>query len=1415
MMPVIKHFDPVMGIDIHIVTLPTGVPTPMPHPHIGMIIDPIDYIPILGATVFVGPLPRGQAGTMGKAIPHIPMGGPFIKPPMNEDEIFMGSTLVCADGEPLSYTALPVLSCQEVGTMAPLRPDKPRCTFGMVLPLSIVLGIPLGRPVLVGGPPTISLLGAAFAFLGPALSAFRTFQKNSQKFADLSAALRGRADNLCANLKVPTNIRNKISDAICFVTGHPVDIPSGKLFTKALDFELPGPIPLKWQRIWYSTSIYDGPLGHGWHHSYDLELMEDDKVVAVRMTDGRPVAFPRPPMGESCFERNERLTLIRDARGYALDTIGGLRYRFEISNVQERRHRLKFIAQKSTGVKIQFEYDGKNRLRQIIDSGGRFIRLEYNADNRLHKIFLPHPDTHRVEEWVCALEYHYRDGELVQVDDAMQQPWKYEYQNHLLVKETWRNGLNFFFRFDGDDHNARCVETWGDGGLYYRKLTYDLERNITWVQDSLGHVTEYHHNLVLPHKIIDPLKNVTRIEYNDYYQPVCEINALGFKKKYEYDEYGNITKIINTDGATISMVYDQNHNLVQTEDAVGGKWEYRYNNHNRLIEEVDPLGNKTSYGYDDTTLISVADANQNQYFLHYDQHFNLCSIVDQKGTEVTWEYDSLGRLVTITDPRGNKRIFQHDLLGRVTQINEPDGNVRRLQYDPDDNIIRAQDKHYDVQFEYQGLGRMVSRSQAGTTVKFEYDTEDQLKAIINEHGKVYKFELNPLGRVIAEYGFDGLTRSYLRDALGQIRRVQRPDGRYSTFGYDAAGRITEIVHFNGEREKYEYRADGVLIKAKNAVTQLEFERDLVGNILKEVRDQYWVASEYDALGYRTRVSSSFGFEQKITRNSDGQVTQVFCGTLERPEQFITQFARDDIGVELQRTMPGGIQSRWRRDRLGRPIQQDIIGGQKTYSSKTYVWGLDDRLSKIIDALGRETIFHHDALGNLAAAQYGQNHFDLRMPDAVGNLFRTEAKKDREYGPAGQLLAKHDKNGTTRYHYDAEGNLISKIEPNDKVWRYEWNATGSLRKVIRPDGKEVTFEYDPLGRRISKTFNGKITRWVWDGNNPLHEWVESVQVVTPLKLIRPNKSAEAEIAADQRQIALQPLQSQAPPVVPHGDEKNPATWLFDPESFAPMGKMVDGRYYPIVTDYLGTPVAMFDDAGNKIWSADITVWGDLRNLEGERQTCPFRWPGQYEDEETGLYYNRFRYYDPDAGQYVRQDPIGLRGGLKSYAYVVDPTGWVDSLGLSGKKSYSVDSDLTDTDIAKGVLVDGSYVKNPTAQNLASAITSSGKVGGKTTNGQFMYVIDQNGEIIFGTRGKDALTGMTLHMPHPTLVGGQNPQVLAAGMIDIRGGKIYSVDNVSGHFKPDASSLSVAEDVFRGSLPENVFHRDFQGFLPFSG
>ncbi|HEY6530423.1 MAG TPA: DUF6531 domain-containing protein [Cellvibrionaceae bacterium] len=1265
---------------------------PIPHPHISLVLDPMDYIPIIGGTVIVGGVLRGTAGTSGKVIPHIPMGGPFVKPPLNEDEIFMGSATVLADGSPLSFTALPVLSCQDIGMISPIRLKKPKKTYGMVLPTSLVMGIPAGLPVLVGGPPTIDMMSMAmkvgFAALGKALKKLRALQKGSARFKKLSDAVHNRAKKIMDKLGVPPNIRNKVHSAICTVTGHPVDVASGKLFTDAVDFTLPGPIPLKWQRIWFSTSVYQGPLGHGWHHSYDLALMEENGAVAIRLADGRPVAFPSLLNHEVSFNRDERLWLSRDEQGYVLTTAEGLIYYFNLA--ARRDYRLTSLGHKSVQERIQFFYDADNRLNRIIDCGGRIVYLEYNRFNQLEKIFLPQPQ--QPDETYCAVQYHYQNNNLVRVHDAFEQPWCYTYNNNILIQETYRNGVSFYFRFDQYTPEGRCIETWGDDGIYYRSITYDVANGITYVKDSLGHIYEYHHNLVVPHKIIDPLKNITLISYNAHSQIFCETDALGYKKLFEYDDFGNTLQITNADGSISSRTYDARQNLIIIEDVVGGKWLFNYNEFNQLINEVDPLGNCTQYTYNGSRLNAVRDAAGNQFFFNYDHYLNLISIRDLRGVEVQWQYDAQGNVLVATDPRGNQRQFTHDILGRLVHINEPDGNVRNLNYDALNNVTLLRDRYYDVELKYQGLGRVAARSQGGVEVKFHYDTEEQLVAIANEHGNVYQFEIDATGEISAERGFDGLMRRYVRDAIGRVHKILRPEQRFSIYSYDAMDRVVEIRHHSGEHERFSYRADSALMAASNAACSLEFERDIFGNVLKEIRDgQYWVASQFNSLGYRTAVQSSQGFAQTIDRDKQGNIKAVHIGDA---AQFTTDFARNEWGQELQRTMPGGIKSRWQRDKLGRPTEHVIIGGHTTHSRKTYLWGLDDRLLKIVDSLKRDTQLQHDIFGNLIAAQYNDQPIDLRLPDAVGNLFKTHSRQDREYGPAGQLLSKQDKNGITRYQYDAEGNLIAKQQPDGKLWRYSWNAAGFLHQVMRPDDTLVTFEYDGLGRRISKMHNGKITRWIWDGNNPLHEWVERIK--NSLVINIPAHQSE-QSAEQQKAVVLQPIQAQAPPHIPEGSYQAPATWVFDPESFAPMGKIVGDAYYPIVTDYLGVPAAMFDPDGQKIWSADITVWGDLNNLKGDRQTCPFRWPGQYEDEETGLYYNRFRYYDPDAGGYVSQDPIRLNSdNANFYAYVSDPYSWIDPLGLA-KAKCEVIVRRTNADEAAAMVRRGGLVQKPNSRS----------------------------------------------------------------------------------------------------------------------
>ncbi|MEA5114977.1 MAG: RHS repeat-associated core domain-containing protein, partial [Geobacteraceae bacterium] len=143
------------------------------------------------------------------------------------------------------------------------------------------------------------------------------------------------------------------------------------------------------------------------------------------------------------------------------------------------------------------------------------------------------------------------------------------------------------------------------------------------------------------------------------------------------------------------------------------------------------------------------------------------------------------------------------------------------------------------------------------------------------------------------------------------------------------------------------------------------------------------------------------------------------------------------------------------------------------------------------------------------------------------------------------------------------------------------------------------------------------------------------------------------------------------------------WHFEPGTFNPLAKETitpgvgaekagEPRFFPIVTDHLGTPKEIFDTDGECLWQAEHELWGKITVKQQKTRPgshlpfvdCSLRFQNQWEDAETGLFYNLNRYYDPDSGQYLSSDPIGLEGGLRTHGYVHDPMQWVDPLGLAG-------------------------------------------------------------------------------------------------------------------------------------------------------
>jgi RHS repeat-associated protein len=215
-------------------------------------------------------------------------------------------------------------------------------------------------------------------------------------------------------------------------------------------------------------------------------------------------------------------------------------------------------------------------------------------------------------------------------------------------------------------------------------------------------------------------------------------------------------------------------------------------------------------------------------------------------------------------------------------------------------------------------------------------------------------------------------------------------------------------------------------------------------------------------------------------------------------------------------------------------------------------------------------------------------------------------------------------GDRHYDYDAFGNLIRERrgKGHQLVTEYRYDCQHRLIGLTQPNGQTASYLYDPFGRRISKTVNGITTEFFWQGD----------------KLI-------AEHHADSHR-----------------------SYLYEPDSFRPLVLLEgfgpqDTKAFHYQLDHLGTPQELTDPDGEIVWSAHYRAYGQISRLDKGKIDNPLRFQGQYFDQESGLHYNRHRYYNPDIGRYLTPDPVKLAGGINAYQYVPNPTGWIDPLGLN--------------------------------------------------------------------------------------------------------------------------------------------------------
>jgi RHS repeat-associated protein len=317
---------------------------------------------------------------------------------------------------------------------------------------------------------------------------------------------------------------------------------------------------------------------------------------------------------------------------------------------------------------------------------------------------------------------------------------------------------------------------------------------------------------------------------------------------------------------------------------------------------------------------------------------------------------------------------------------------------------------------------------------------------------------------------------------------------------------------------------------------------------------------------------------------------------------------------------------WRWDRVFKFSGEGDLLERRDSSAGTTRYTYDEahRLKEVArPELPAET-YRYDAAGNLLAMPGLREGWVSPLQPAAEGPGVALTTSNRLHRANGEL-----------FHYDHRDHIVARDRPGGAT-TYTRDSLDRLVRIEAPD-LEWSASYDVLGRRTRKTVNGQTWTYYWDTDRLAAE-------------ILPDERVRVYVYADQR--AIVPLLS-----IEYDSVDAP---------------LESGRCSFYVSDHLGCVERVLDIEGHTTWRARLEPYGVAHIEQGEDLYQPFRQPGHFYDAETGLHYNRFRYYDPALGRYLESDPIGISGGVNLYAYTRNPLKEVDLRGLNGKNcSCSVD------------------------------------------------------------------------------------------------------------------------------------------------
>ncbi|QFU88587.1 RHS repeat-associated core domain-containing protein [Amycolatopsis sp. YIM 10] len=1006
----------------------------------------------------------------------------------------------------------------------------------------------------------------------------------------------------------------------------PVDVVSGEVILSQVDLALPAALPLVIRRVHVSSYRAGRALGPNWASTVDQRLEFDSAGIVYVSDDGTLLTYPDPVADHAPVlpAVGPRWPLTRTGDGYLISKpdanqflhfAGGGR----LDAVEDRNRN-----------RIDLDYTPGGTLTQLRHSGGYRVLVEQSGGRIARLVLAGESGESNADIEVVRYEYDDR-GRLAKVFNSSTKALQFSYDSDgRLVRWDDRTGSWYGYRYDA---RGRCVANEGAGGFLNGTFDYDADAMTTVFTDALGNRTTYRYdearNVV---ELTDPLGNVTHQEWNDRDQLVTRRDPLGRVTRFDYDEHGNLVTATRPDGSQGLAEYNEFGLPTTQVDPGGAVWRYDYDERGNIMAATEPSGAVTRYLRDERgNLVGKTDPLGATTRLEVSAAGLPVAVTDALGATTRYTRDQFGRLSTVVDPLGNRSSISWTVEGKLLARTYADGTVERWRYDGEGARVEHIDAlgqsthtettHFDLVSAITG--------PTGARTEFEYDTNLRITAVRNAAGLVWRYHYDAAGNRVGETDYNGRELRYTYDPAGQLVSVVNGAGETTSFVYDQLGRIA-ARHSGSDVSTFEFDEAGSLVRAVNADAEVTMRRDASGRVLAETVNGRTMSYRYDAAGRMVHRRTPAGQESTWEFDQLGRASRLVSGgrTL--------SFGYDVAGREVERLLDTGLimASEWdNRHRLAGQTVSTVTGHapQATVvQQRHYTYRADDAVLAIQDALGGTRNFGVDPIGRITAVD-APGRQERYAYDLAGNLVREPSAPEVPVARVTGTVM-HE-SGDVRYQYDRQGRVVLKqkkrLSRKPDNWHYHWDAEDRLVGVVTPDGTHWRYRYDAFGRRIAKQRlgpDGAVAGQVlftWDGST----------------------------LAEQ--------------IGPHGEA---VTWDFDGRNrpvtqieHAPQAE-IDRRFYAIVTDLVGTPTELVDDAGQLAWRAQTTLWGEALAALNQRTTTPLRFPGQYHDDETGLHYNFFRYYDPETGRYQSNDPLGLFGTPNPHAYVADPMRLTDPLGL---------------------------------------------------------------------------------------------------------------------------------------------------------